>query len=387
MSCVHKVAYALLLLQCVVMPSVQGETPVRIGVSLGLTGSYGNMSQIQSHAYKLWEKHINARGGILGRKVEMVIRDDNSNVETAKKIYQNFVQTDKVDFVLGPYSGPITEAVVPIIEQYGYPMLASSATSDELWKHGYTHLSTIISPASRYTIGFLTILGQTKLKQMAVVYADDKFSTGLAEGTKKWAAEYGIQITSYQKIAKGSVDLTGPAKIAHDSGAQALVMAGHYEESVNMRKALKQIGWMPNAYYASVGPGTNNYQTALGNDAEATFSSSDWEAHEGLKLPGSKEFLREYIKDYGEKPSYHGARAYAAAQVLEQAIKKAGNFDRKTVRDALFQLDTQSLIGRYVVDRTGAQMKGFPMITQWQKGKREIVWPDELRTAEPIFNK
>jgi branched-chain amino acid transport system substrate-binding protein len=82
-------------------------------------------------------------------------------------------------------------------------------------------------------------------------------------------------------------------------------------------------------------------------------------------------------------PSYHAATAYAAGQILEQAVKAAGSLERAAVRKALYALDTNTIIGRYAVDRRGVQIKRFPLIVQWQAGKREIVWPPELRTAPP----
>jgi branched-chain amino acid transport system substrate-binding protein len=148
---------------------------------------------------------------------------------------------------------------------------------------------------------------------------------------------------------------------------------------------LKRIGWSPRAYYASIGPGLDAYGTAVAADAEGTFSTSVWEAREDLKLPGSADFLRDFTKAYGERPSYQAAQAYAAGQILTRAVQKAGRFDRAAVRDALFELDTNVLIGRYVVDRTGMQTKRFPLIIQWQRGRREIVWPPEVRTAEPVL--
>jgi branched-chain amino acid transport system substrate-binding protein len=376
-----------LLAAFAVQSATPAGAPVRIGVSLGLSGTYAAIAGLQSKSFRLWEKHINERGGILGRPVEIIIRDDKSDPAFAKTLYESFIKTDKVDFVFGPYSSAITGAVAPIAEAHGYPMVAPGAASDDLWKRGYTQLFGTIPPAGRYTTGFLEILSRARFQRFAVVYADDAFSVSLAEGAKRWAGEYALTLTLYQKVVKGTADLTEAARAAQQSGAQALVVAGHFEESVNMRRALKKIGWSPDAYYASIGPGLDRYLTELGNDAEGTFSTSIWEAREDLKIPGSAEFLRAFVAAYGEKPSYQAAQAYAAGQILEQAIRRAGTLERAAVREALSQLDTIVLIGRYVVDRTGVQTKRIPLIIQWHKGKREVVWPPEVRTAEPTLSR
>ncbi len=358
---------------------------VRIGVSLGLSGAYAAITHMQEKAYRLWERHVNERGGIMGRPVEVIVRDDRSDPEVAKTIYTDFVFNDKVDFVFGPYSSAITAAVLEIAEKPGYPMLASGAASDELWKRGHANLFGVIPSAARYANGFLVILSKKRIDRIALVHADDAFSNSVADGVRRWSAEYGLKIVSDLKIVKGTAELDRPAEAARRSGAEVLVMAGHFEESVNMRQALRRIAWTPVAYYASIGPGLDAYRDLLGAEAEGTFSTSIWEAREDLKLPGSAEFLRAFLRAYGERPSYQAAQAYASGQILEQAIRKAGSLDRAAVRSALSRLDTSSLVGRYVVDKTGAQMKRFPFITQWQRGRREIVWPPELQTAPAVF--
>ena len=88
------------------------------------------------------------------------------------------------------------------------------------------------------------------------------------------------------------------------------------------------------------------------------------------KTPGCNEFYNAYIQGYNEKPSYHAATAYAGGQILEAAIKKAGSLDREKIRVILSSMDAISIIGRYGVDKTGAQIKHFNLIIQWQNGKK-----------------
>lgn len=358
--------------------------PLRIGVSLGLSGIYATDAEMQGKAYRLWAEQVNRRGGIFGRRVEMIIRDDKSDPATARLIYEDYVRRDGADLLMGPYSSGITAAVAPIAERHGYPMLSPGGAAETLWKQGYRNLFGIIPVAGRHTIGFLAVLADAGVSRLAIVEADDVFSADVAEGTRTWAGEYGVRITSAQKIPLGSTDLEPAARVAQRSGAQALVMAGHFAESVNMRRALQGIGWMPGAYYASVGPGLDKYGSTLGSAAEEAFATTTWEPREDLKLPGTAEFLRDFVAAYGEKPNFLAAHAYAACQILERALHQAGRLDRALLRDSLAQLDTNALLGRYAVDRSGLQTKRLPLIVQWQQGRREIVWPEALRTAPAI---
>jgi branched-chain amino acid transport system substrate-binding protein len=164
-----------------------------------------------------------------------------------------------------------------------------------------------------------------------------------------------------------------------------LVVGGHFNESIDMRRALSKIGWYPRAYFATVGPALPKYYDTLGVDAELTFASSTWEPHEVIDFPGSRQFVVDFRERYNVTPSYHAARAYASGQILEAAILAANTLDRTKIKEALYKLDMYSVLGRYTVDRTGMQAKRFPLTIQWQGKSREIVWPKEVRSAEPIF--
>ena len=123
----------------------------------------------------------------------------------------------------------------------------------------------------------------------------------------------------------------------------------------------------------------------MGEAGEHVFSTSIWEPADSLAFPGARDFAKRFQERFGVAPSYHAATAYAAGQIFEAAIATAGSFDRVLVRKALTELDTSSVLGRFAVDQTGMQIKRFEMIVQWQRGRKEIVWPEDLRTAMPLI--
>ena len=376
---------ALLVLFFIALPASAQEPLIRIGVSLGLTGKYSEMSDMQMKGFRLWEKEVNSRGGILGKKVEFIIHDDKSDPQTAKFLYEDLILSNKVDIVFGPYSSEITEAILPITEKYGYPVLASGASADRLWQKGYKYIFGVYTPASKYTVGLLELLVMNGINDIAIAHADDVVSLNIAEGAKKWAERFGLKIVLFEGFKKGTKNLDDIARKVRSSGAQVLIVCGHFDEAVNMRLSLKRIKWYPKAYFASVGPTMQAFYDKLKTSADYVFSASMWEHHSGLKVPGCSEFYEAFMKTYREEPSYHAATAYAGGQILESAIKKAGSIDREKIRVILLSMDAINIIGRYGVDRTGMQIKHFNIIIQWQNGKKEIVWPEELKTANPIF--
>lgn len=364
-----------------------GDAPIRIGVSLGLSGHYSTLGRMHQMSYQLYESQVNKRGGILGRPVKIIVHDDKSDPKVAEEIYRQFIEEEKVDFVFTPYSSLITSAVIPLTEKHGYPMLAPGAASDALWTKGYQNLFGMFPPANRFVIGFYSLLSEANIKRVAIVSGDDTFSMSAAEGAKRWAGDYGLTVVDYRIVPIKNPDFETAAKSAREAGAEALVMAGDYAESVKMRRALKTIGWTPKGYYTSTGANVQKFYEELGKDAQGTFSTTVWEPRDDLRMVGSTEFLKAFSARYQEAPAFQAAMAYAACQVLEQAIVKARSTNRAAVRAAIASLDVYTIIGRYSVDAAGVPSKSIPLITQWQGSKREIIWPEELSTAKPIFSK
>lgn len=372
-----------LILFCLLLKPAHASEPIKIGLTLGLTGKYAVMSDMQMKGFRLWEDHVNSKGGILGRNVRLIIYDDRGDPKIAKTLYEHLILRDKVDLVFGPYSSEITEAILPITEKYGYPVLVGGASADRLWQKDYKYVFGVYTPASRYTVSFLELVAMNDYRDIAIVHADDSFSQDVASGAKKWASRFGLNVILFEGFKKGTRNLDDIAQRVKASRAEVLIVCGHLDEAVNMRSSLKNIGWYPRVYYASVGPALRAFYDRLKGDAELTFSSSQWEQR--AAFPGSENFYKAFTEAYKVEPSYHAATAYAAGQILETAVKKAGSLDKKKVREILSAMDTMTIIGRYGVDRTGMQIRHFNLIIQWQKGKKEIVWPEELRTAQPIF--
>jgi branched-chain amino acid transport system substrate-binding protein len=382
---------AFVFLAAMAMMDLSGRVfasePIRIGISLGLTGQYQQPATMHKRAYELWRDEVNARGGILGRTVELVILDDNSDPELAKKIYTEFVSAGSVDHILAPYSSQLTGAVAPIVDAAGFPMLAAGAAADDIWRKGYRNVFGILTPASRYTQGMLRLAHDGGLATVAILYSDDPFSEEIARGTRKWAPFLKLKVLVDVGFSRDAPDLTDAVRQARDAGVDVIVVAGFLKEAVHAREALTKLGWMPKAYFATIGPALSDWKTIFGNSADHTFATSLWEPNDSFAYPRSKEFAAVFNSRYGMEASYQAAAAYAAGQILEAAIESSESIDHDGVRAAISDLDTYTVLGRFAVDRTGMQVKRLDMIIQWQNGRKEIVWPDEIRTSSAIFGK
>jgi branched-chain amino acid transport system substrate-binding protein len=148
----------------VVAPVAEAQPPIRIGASLSQTGLYATPGQNQLRGYQLCVKHMNEKGGVLGRKLELVVYDDGSDPAAAARLYEKLITQDKVDLVLGPYTTPITDAVAQVNEKYRMPMVAPLASATSIYRKGRKFIFSMLPPAEVYFEGLIDIAAKKGLK-------------------------------------------------------------------------------------------------------------------------------------------------------------------------------------------------------------------------------
>src|SRR5438046_6146796 len=140
------------------------QGPIRIGASLSLTGTYAKLGKNQHEGYQLCQKEINAKGGVLGRKIDFVVYDDQSMPPTGVRLYEKLITEDKVDAVMGPYSSPISEAVANVTEKYKKVNVSPLAATTSIFKNGRKYVFMVVSPAEEYLEGQIDIAAKRGMK-------------------------------------------------------------------------------------------------------------------------------------------------------------------------------------------------------------------------------
>jgi branched-chain amino acid transport system substrate-binding protein len=344
--------------------------PIRIGGSLSLTGRFAHEGNYFHQGYQLWAKHINAKGGLLRRPVELLIYDDQSDPQTSVNLYQQLILQDKVDLVLGPYSSPIAIVTSTVTEKLRYPMV-TTAVSEEIWNRGYRYVFGISAPAMHHFDGALAIAKQQGLKQIALIHESTVGAHSETLGTIESAREMGLEIIFHEEWKKGTKDFIRLLEEIKALEPDVLITAGYSEDEELITRQLKELDFMPKLYAVSVS--LDEFGTTLGPDAEYVLGYSPWEPRLSLNLPGMQPFIEDFQKEFGRLPNGFAARGYGAGRVLEAAVTKVGSLDREKIRDALASLDMVTVYGRYKVDSEGLAIGHEVFLIQWQKGKREIV--------------
>ncbi len=164
------------------VPFVEAQPPLRIGMSLSQTGPSAAPGQSHLRGRQLCVKHTNEKGGVLGRRIELIVEDDQSKAATAVAIYEKLITQDKVDAILGPYGGPIVEAVADVSEKHKMSMVSPSGTVTSIYKKGRRFAFMVSSASEVYLEGFIDMAAKRGLKTVALIHEDTIFPKAIAQG-------------------------------------------------------------------------------------------------------------------------------------------------------------------------------------------------------------
>lgn len=363
--------------------AAQQKTPIKVGASLSLTGQLSRSGVEQEHGYKLWVEDVNARGGILGRPVELVLYDDKSDPATGAKLYEKLITVDKVDLLVGPYSSPVTFAATAVTEKYRFPMLSTGGSARNIFERGFKYVFQVATPSEYYMVGAVEIGAKHGAKTMVVVAENTLFTKECAEGARDHGKKLGVQTVHYEEYSRGVADLAPLILKSKQLKPDIFIGCTYLPEAILLTRQMKDLDFAPKLFGFSVGVALPDYAKSLGRDAEAVFGSTQWEP--GVHLPGAKEFAEKFRKAFNFEPSYHAAQGYVGGQLMEKAVNETKSLDKEKLRDFLAKLDTVTLYGRYKVNDTGLQVGKPAFLIQIQDGKRVIVWPDDAAEAKYIY--
>jgi branched-chain amino acid transport system substrate-binding protein len=377
---------ALLVLWCVigVQQAVGAAEPIRLGVTASLSGVYAGPGQEQLEGIRMWVHDINARGALLGRKVELVAYDDQSDPEVTRRLYEKLITADKVDLLIGPYSSDLTLVASDVAEQHDFPMVAAGAAASEIWSRGYRNIFQIDAPAREYmSLLIKSAKEKAGLVRIALIYPEAEFSREVAEGVRAKAAEQGMEIVFDEPYALDTTDFAELVRRMRRAAPELVIGATYLNDSIAIVREAKRQQFSPQAFAFTVGPALPEFGDALGADAEGIIGVVPW--MRSGRVPMAYDFSFRFKEQFGRNAGVHAAQGYGAGQVLEAGVRLAGSLDRDAIRAQLRDMVFRSLLGNYRVDDTGLQKAKTIFLMQWQDGNRLLVSPPELRDAEIIF--
>ena len=372
------------------------QKPIKIGVSISFSGPLAREGGLMKQGYDLWMDTVNKAGGIqadkVKRPVELIYYDDKGDAFTSAKLIEKLISDDKADFIFGPYGSGITAAVSAISEKYKKIMVAPMANADEVYTRGFKYLFGLLPPVSRGLGAHIDLMLtlNPKPQTVAIVWPDDLFPAGAAKATQTRATEAGLKVIYASKYPKATKDLTPLLSEIKTKAPDALICAGYFEDSALLVKQAREMK-VEVKYLGNVDlPLHKDFPKVLGKNADYIYGASTWwvpgVSWKGPVFKNSAEYEKLFKAKYNnQEPTHFDASAAAAGVILQIAIEKAGSIDVEKVRDVLSKTDTEIFFGKVRYDERGANTAGTGLVIQLQNGKATVVWPKEIRQAEPMY--
>ncbi|MGS1008923.1 amino acid ABC transporter substrate-binding protein [Achromobacter aegrifaciens] len=377
--------------------AAQTSDKIRVGMTVSSTGSFALASQSGVRGVELWVDDVNRRGGIevKGKKypVELVKLDDRSDKQMVTRVYERLIVDEKVDLVFAPFGSTLTAAAATVTERLGKYLMVWSAASDDLYKQGFKNMvSGTQMPVSAMLRANMELAANQGVKKVAILYSDEPFPAGLAEGGKEQAAKNGMQVVLFEKYPKGQKDFSTILQKARAAGAEALVPTSYEGDLISMTRQMKQLD-INFPYVFMVYASTPQFQ-AIGADSNYIYSHTNyhpainWKVNAGMTR---EQFAAAYDQRFPKAefpPDFQTALAYGAGALTEEIVKQAGSTDAAALKKASLDLSGKLTVmaGPYAIDETGKQLlMPFPVV-QLLPGKGMVpVWPADVATQKPVY--
>ena len=384
-------------------PLAAEQKPVRIGLSIAQTGALAGGGKASLVALRMWADDVNGRGGLLGRKVELVVYDDQSNASTTPGIYTKLIDVDKVDLLIAPYGTVPTAPIMPLVKQRQLLLLGNFAFDvNRTVKHDMWFNNAPWTDSSTWSSGFLKIGQKLGARTIAFLAADQEFAQNLANGAKTMAQQFSLQTVYDQNYPPATVDFSSMIRAIRAARPDIVYVMSYPNDSVAIVRSVNEIGVGPGVQLfggGMVGLQFTSIMESLGSSLNGIVNYNTYVP--GMNYPGIEAYFARYSQRALEAKVdplgyYLTPFSYSVGQVLEQAVGATKTLDHKLLAEYLRKNEMQSVVGKV---RYGAQGEWASArlvhvqfrnvvdknIEQFKQRDRQIVLsPDSFRTGEII---
>jgi branched-chain amino acid transport system substrate-binding protein len=370
----------LLLTACGGSGSPAAASPIKVGYSMTQTGPNAPPAEYELHGYQLAVDQINAGGGVLGRKLQLVGYDDQGSTSTAVQLYQKLISSDRVDLLLGPYEADLTAAIAPLVNSHRLTMPTLAANVD-YYQGQYPYLVQAITQTPSYMIPVIDLAAAKGYKTIALLVQDTAFPKELAQGIRREATSKGMRVVFDQSYPADATNFGPMVLTAAQQSPDVVIGATYLADAIGIVKAAKAENVNARMFAFSIGPVEPQFASGLGTAADGVLGTTLW--FPTLHTSGNAAFIAAYRRKFGQDPDYHTAMAFAMVKVFAQAIQQAGSLDQAKIRGAMKGLSVDTVAGHFKVNRNGLQVGYSSYALQWQYGRQVLVYPTNVANAQP----
>jgi len=366
----------LLLWACGAM----AQEPIVVGAVISQTGSQAPAAAEYRNGLQLWAEQVNAAGGLLGRKIELRLKDDASQAARAGPAYAELI-AGGAQVLIGPYGSAATLTAAAEAERGRRVLLNAAGLSSQVHRRSPRYVFQTAPAYSAYADGVLEVARAAGVQSVFIAARDDVASREMAEAALALAKARGFSQAQLAVFAGSTEDFLPELYQAMAMNADGWIGFGEVRDAADMVKTLKRHGYVPRILYARASA-QERFLELVGQDAEAVLGSRDYDP--GYVRNGNRAFVTAYAGKWSRQPGARAAAAYAAGTVLAEAVRRAGSVEAEKLRDVLAKMEVETVLGLYRVDATGAQVGMKPAVVQIAKGRPRPVWPAELADSRAL---
>jgi branched-chain amino acid transport system substrate-binding protein len=376
---------------------------------MALTGGVAPAGKQVLAALQIWRDDVNAKGGLLGRPVELVFYDDQSNPQNVPALYTKLVEVDKVDLLIGPYATNMVAPAIPVLMQYHKTtvgILANAANSKFHYGQYFSMLPTGPEPQKAFSYGFFELAAAAKPrpKTVAIVAADAEFAQNAADGARQSIKEIGgFEIISDQKYPPPTTDYAPVMQAVKALNPDIVYVAAYPPDSVGIVRAANEIGLTPKMFGGTfIGLLITPIKAQLGPLMNGIVNNEVFLPGPAFTFPGTLDLLRKYrevAKSQGLDPMgwSYPPLGYAAGQVLAQAVEGAKTLDQVKLAAYMHDHAFHTVVGEIAFGKDGEWTKSRVVFTQFQNvtdnsvdqfkdtTHEVIVWPEQYKSGNMIY--
>src|SRR5437868_10361482 len=382
--------------------------PIKIGTGMALTGGLAANGKAAILAMKIWEEEINAKGGLLGRPVQLIYYDDQSNPSTVPGIFTKLLDVDKVDLICGDYGTNLLAPAMPVVIQHNMTFFALFGldVNREFQYPRYFAMQPAggPDPSAAFSKGFFEVAAaqNPKPKTLAIIAADAEFPHNAADGARKNAKEAGLQIVYDKTYPPATTDYTPIVRAVDSANPDVVFSASYPPDAVGIVRAANEVGLKAKIFGGGlVGLQYASIKQQLGPLLNGIINYDFYEPAATLQFPGVVEFLKKYQTRAASEcvdplGYYLPPFAYANLQVLQQAVEGAKSLDQDKIADYLRTHTMKTIVGDIEYGPNGEwkearviqvqfhDVKGSDL-EQWKTDEKQtIVWPAKYATGKAI---
>jgi branched-chain amino acid transport system substrate-binding protein len=386
----------------------QAAEPIKVGCSMALTGGVAAIGKQVLAALEIWKDDVNAKGGLLGRQVQLVYYDDQSNPSNVPPIYTKLIEVDKVDLLIGPYATNMVAPAIAVVAAHNMMtigILANAANSKFHYPRYFSMLSSGPEPEKSFSTGFFDLALQHKddLKTVAIVGADAEFAQNAIAGARANLKTLPFTVVFDRSYPPDTTDFTPILRAVQAANPDILYVAAYPPDSVGIVRAAHEVGVKPKLFGGSlIGLIITAVKMQLGPLDNGIVNTEAFLPAATVMTPALKSMLDEYqaiAPKQGLDPLGYAFPpfGYAAGQVLADAVTATNGLDQDAIAKYIHGHSFNTVMGPISFGPDGEWTKSGTYFVQFQHvsgnsidqfrdlSHEAVLWPDDKKTGNLIY--